>query len=465
MSFNKCKFYIFIFPLFCAFTCGNLRAESVSEVETLFKDACINYRISLTDSPEELNRRKKILAKIRKISPNSVFGLFAEAYFITGTSWENIDDKSAKKGVDLYTKAIALKKDFAEAYFGRGCIYQKLDKPENAYKDFNSCVLFDDKFIRGYFKKAIMEDYYFNQYEIIPKTPESIIADCLKVIELKKSILKSREPDSDEKLELGGIWSTVVKQYLQKADFDFAEKKYNSAIVNYTNAIDKSIEAPISNGQMEIIKDGLSIVYYNRAVCYFNTGVYDKCSIDLKKAMEYHPDFYNECADLLKESEKYQSEIGSENTQNLTSTPIEIKSIKKKLHINIDGPVAVMDFDAKAISASDACTVSEFVRTDMVNVAKYDIVDRKNMEVILAEQNFQMTGCTDSECAVKIGKMLNVKYIVLGTVSKIGDMYYIIARIVDVSTGKILSSVEKNANNINDLRNASTMLVNEIAEK
>jgi hypothetical protein len=45
------------------------------------------------------------------------------------------------------------------------------------------------------------------------------------------------------------------------------------------------------------------------------------------------------------------------------------------------------------------------------------------MEKILAESSFQQTGCTSSECAVQIGKILNVKHMIVGSLSKLMDTY------------------------------------------
>jgi len=59
------------------------------------------------------------------------------------------------------------------------------------------------------------------------------------------------------------------------------------------------------------------------------------------------------------------------------------------------------------------------------------------MDRILAEQAFQQTGCTSSECAVKLGKLLNVHKMVVGEYSVIEKLRFITASLVDVETGRI----------------------------
>jgi len=102
--------------------------------------------------------------------------------------------------------------------------------------------------------------------------------------------------------------------------------------------------------------------------------------------------------------------------------------------------IAVADFDAQNISQSEAAVVSDFLRGDLVKIGKYRVVDRQNMALILAEQGFQQTGCTTNECAVQMGKILNVQRIIVGKISKLFGLYYIIADMVNVETGEILLS-------------------------
>jgi len=61
------------------------------------------------------------------------------------------------------------------------------------------------------------------------------------------------------------------------------------------------------------------------------------------------------------------------------------------------------------------------------------------MEEILNEQGFQQTGCTSDECVVEVGKLVGVEQMVTGTIGKIGSIYTISARIIDVETGKMVS--------------------------
>ncbi|MCB4792801.1 MAG: PorV/PorQ family protein [Elusimicrobia bacterium] len=103
--------------------------------------------------------------------------------------------------------------------------------------------------------------------------------------------------------------------------------------------------------------------------------------------------------------------------------------------------VAVLDFQALApISMSEATFTTEIFRSSLVKSKRYKIVDRNNMEKVLAEQGLQQTGCTSNECAVKMGKLLNVNKIVSGTFGKLGAHYLLTISVLDVETSEIIYS-------------------------
>ncbi len=65
------------------------------------------------------------------------------------------------------------------------------------------------------------------------------------------------------------------------------------------------------------------------------------------------------------------------------------------------------------------------------------VIDRKSMENTFKQKHFRSARCISARCAVKIGKMLEVDFIIEGKVSKISDIFYIAINCIDVKTGKI----------------------------
>jgi TolB-like protein len=100
-------------------------------------------------------------------------------------------------------------------------------------------------------------------------------------------------------------------------------------------------------------------------------------------------------------------------------------------------PVAILDLEGRGISALEAATLTDRLRSEMVTVGAFVVVERGQMEMLLEEQGFQQTGCTSAECAVEVGKLLGVQKMVTGSIGKLGALYTVDARMFDVQTGEI----------------------------
>ena len=105
--------------------------------------------------------------------------------------------------------------------------------------------------------------------------------------------------------------------------------------------------------------------------------------------------------------------------------------------------VAIIDFEGIGISRDEALALSRKFGSEFQNLsdAKYTLIEREQIGEILKEQGFQMSGCVSSECIVEVGKFLGAELIVTGSISKVGDIYSIVARLLSVETTEIIKSV------------------------
>jgi len=99
--------------------------------------------------------------------------------------------------------------------------------------------------------------------------------------------------------------------------------------------------------------------------------------------------------------------------------------------------VAVTDLQAEGIEASSARVISDRLRTELFATGAFTVVERGQMDQILKEQGFQQSGCTSDECAVEVGQILGVKYMIAGSIGKVGQLYALSARMIDVGTSTI----------------------------
>jgi hypothetical protein len=99
--------------------------------------------------------------------------------------------------------------------------------------------------------------------------------------------------------------------------------------------------------------------------------------------------------------------------------------------------IAVMELSAPGLSSSDATGLSNRLVFELMQTGRFTVLERSKMDDILKEQGFQKTGCTNTDCAVEMGQLLNVKYMVLGNVDIVGRIYSVNLRLVSVSTAQI----------------------------
>ncbi|PIQ29064.1 hypothetical protein COW36_18285 [bacterium (Candidatus Blackallbacteria) CG17_big_fil_post_rev_8_21_14_2_50_48_46] len=102
--------------------------------------------------------------------------------------------------------------------------------------------------------------------------------------------------------------------------------------------------------------------------------------------------------------------------------------------------VAVLDLRSKGnISGADASILTDRIRSLIVQSGQYQVLERENMDRILREQGFQSTqNCESTDCSLEIGKMLAVRHLITGSASRLGNLYSLSLRIIDVQKGAIL---------------------------
>ncbi len=99
--------------------------------------------------------------------------------------------------------------------------------------------------------------------------------------------------------------------------------------------------------------------------------------------------------------------------------------------------IAILDFEGIGVSTQEARVLTNRLGTHMVQLGRYQVIERGQMEQILQEQDFQLTGCTSNECAVEIGQLIGARQMLAGSFGKLGTVYTIDMRIIDVLTGRI----------------------------
>ena len=127
--------------------------------------------------------------------------------------------------------------------------------------------------------------------------------------------------------------------------------------------------------------------------------------------------------------------------------------------------IAVMDIDAKGekVSKDDAHTIADFLRTDLANTGTFSVVERSRMKDVLKEQEFSSSGLTETEKATRAGKLLNCDFIIAGTLSSLGDKFFLNVRVVNVKTGETTLGKRDSSKDMEELSNISKKIANELS--
>ena len=97
--------------------------------------------------------------------------------------------------------------------------------------------------------------------------------------------------------------------------------------------------------------------------------------------------------------------------------------------------LAILDFEGRGINSLEAATLTDRFTSEIGKTETMTLVDRTMVEEILKEQGFQQSGCTTDECAVEVGAMLGVQFMISGAIGKLGDTFTIDAKMVSVESG------------------------------
>ena len=124
--------------------------------------------------------------------------------------------------------------------------------------------------------------------------------------------------------------------------------------------------------------------------------------------------------------------------------------------------VGILDFVANNMSENDARIVGEMFTSELVLSGEYDVVDRKNIESIMGEMDFQMSGCTDSSCALEIGQILSLDYMIYGSISLLGEDYIITVYMINVGTAQIEGSARERFKKIEESYDIMAVIIEKL---
>lgn len=108
--------------------------------------------------------------------------------------------------------------------------------------------------------------------------------------------------------------------------------------------------------------------------------------------------------------------------------------------------VAILELTGNGVDTTETRSLTNRLRAELFETGKYTIVERSEMDAIFKEHGFQHTGCTSISCAVEAGQLLNTQFIIVGTIDRVGRLYSINIRMINVKSDEIINSAKTDCN-------------------
>lgn len=125
--------------------------------------------------------------------------------------------------------------------------------------------------------------------------------------------------------------------------------------------------------------------------------------------------------------------LGLSATAATAAKPAEPKATVAVLYFDYSGESAEMGMLRKGLA--------QMLITDLGGLEKIQLVERDRLQALLDELKLNESKKIDKKTANKIGKLLGAKYLVLGGYFDLMGTLRVDARLVEVETGKVITSV------------------------
>ena len=124
--------------------------------------------------------------------------------------------------------------------------------------------------------------------------------------------------------------------------------------------------------------------------------------------------------------------------------------------------IAINDLEALGVPKNIALSISDILRTELFNTGSFHVTERSQMNKILDEQKFQLSGATEEDI-IALGKLLSVQMMALGSINRLGSLIIINVRLVDIEEGRVRIAESEKARGEEQLPEAINRLANKMA--
>ena len=105
--------------------------------------------------------------------------------------------------------------------------------------------------------------------------------------------------------------------------------------------------------------------------------------------------------------------------------------------------VSILDFKGDDVSQKILKASYQRLETSLIQSNRFTVVDKKERDEVLKEQEFQQSGLCDDDCIVDLGKNLGAEYLVIGEIIELPGLYQIDLKILSVETTETIDKVTR----------------------
>ena len=150
----------------------------------------------------------------------------------------------------------------------------------------------------------------------------------------------------------------------------------------------------------------------------------------------------------------YKNGIGVLKIENLIWRGEKISLNLSSYHVQ-KSILAILDFEEIGVSENMGKIAAEMIRSDFINQNNYIIVERGKIKNLLEEYKLQQSGLIDQGQAKQFGKLLGAEELLVGSVTKLDDKFFINMRFINVTTGLSHNARSIYVNKLDELLNGS----------
>jgi len=133
---------------------------------------------------------------------------------------------------------------------------------------------------------------------------------------------------------------------------------------------------------------------------------------------------------------------------------------------NGDSPVVlVSQLAGQGVTPEEAALVTDMVRRELMATGKFRVIDRSDMDKVLAQKASQLAGLSADAESVQFGKLLNAQLAGTGSFGKLMGSYVLSFRLVSVETGEATNAGSAEGTTLDELKKGIRKFVSEFAAR